>query len=69
LRSPKAGDLVEVLVYELDISGAKEPVWKNGVLLNLPASVPFDELLWVEVLISGQKIMTTPDKVEIMKRS
>lgn len=68
MRTPKSGDLVEVLVYENDGIATKEPAWKTGVLLKLPASVPFDNLLWVEVLIEGQKIMTTPDKIELTNK-
>ena len=60
----KPGDLVEVLIYE---QGPSDPVWKSGVLLPFPQHTEFDNLLWVEVLIEGQKVMTSPKQVEIIR--
>ena len=64
MSQPKPGDLVEVLIYE---SGPNDPVWKSGVLLPFPTHTEFDNLLWVEVLIEGQKVMTSPKQVEIIR--
>ena len=64
MREPKPGDLVEVLVYE---AGPNDPVWKSGVLLPFPQHTEFDNLLWVEVLIEGNKVMTSPKQVEIIR--
>ncbi len=69
MREPKPGDLVEVLIYEARPGGPKDPVWKNGVLLPFPAHLKFDDLLWVEVLIEGNKVMTSPKQVEIVRRN
>ena len=64
MRGPKHGDLVEVLIYE---QGTNDPVWKSGVLLPFPQHTEFDNLLWVEVLIEGNKVMTSPNQVEIIR--
>jgi hypothetical protein len=64
VRGPKPGDLVEVLIYEV---GPNDPVWKSGVLLPFPQHTEFDNLLWVEVLIEGNKVMTSPTQVEIIR--
>lgn len=64
MRGPKPGDLVEVLIYE---AGPNDPVWKSGVLLPFPQHTEFDNLLWVEVLIEGNKVMTSPNQVEIIR--
>ena len=64
MRGPKHGDLVEVLIYE---QGPNDPVWKSGVLLPFPQHTEFDNLLWVEVLIEGNKVMTSPNQVEIIR--
>ena len=64
MRGPKPGDLVEVLIYE---QGPNDPVWKSGVLLPFPQHTEFDNLLWVEVLIEGNKVMTSPNQVEIIR--
>jgi len=63
-RIPASGDLVEVLTAERDpVTGELEHIWKNGVLLEISTSINFDSLLWVEVLVEGEKIITTPDKI------
>jgi len=67
VREPKPGDLVEVLIYEARPGGPKDPVWKSGVLLPFPQHTEFDNLLWVEVLIEGNKVMTSPKQVEIIR--
>ena len=64
MRGPKPGDLVEALIYE---AGPNDPVWKSGVLLPFPQHTEFDNLLWVEVLIEGNKVMTSPKQVEIIR--
>ena len=64
MSQPKPGALVEVLIYE---SGPNDPVWKSGVLLPFPTHTEFDNLLWVEVLIEGQKVMTSPKQVELIR--
>lgn len=66
MRQPVPGDLVEVLIYN---QGPNDPVWKSGVLLPFPAHTDFDSLLWVEVLIEGQKVMTSPKQVEVIRRN
>ena len=65
MSQPKPGDLVEVLIYE---QGPNDPVWKSGVLLPFPKHTEFDNLLWVEVLIEGQNVMTSPKQVELIRR-
>ncbi len=68
MREPKPGDLVEVLVYEARPGGPEDPVWKSGVLLPFPSNTTkFDDLLWVEVLIEGNKVMTSPKQVETIR--
>jgi hypothetical protein len=67
VKEPKPGDLVEVLIYEARPGGPKDSVWKSGVLLPFPAHLKFDDLLWVEVLIEGNKVMTSPNQVEIIR--
>jgi len=67
MREPKPGDLVEVLIYESRPGGPNDPVWKSGVLLPFPQHTEFDNLLWVEVLIEGNKVMTSPNQVEIIR--
>ena len=66
MSQPKPGDLVEVLIYE---QGLNDPEWKSGVLLPFPTHTEFDNLLWVEVLIEGQKVMTSPKQVELIRRN
>ena len=65
MSQPQPGDLVEVLIYD---QGPNDPVWKSGVLLPFPSHTEFDNLLWVEVLIEGQKVMTSPKQVELIRR-
>ena len=65
MSQPKPGDLVEVLSYD---QGPNDPVWKSGVLLPFPTHTEFDNLLWVEVLIEGQKVMSSPKQVELIRR-
>jgi hypothetical protein len=67
MREPKPGDLVDVLIYKARPGGPKDPVWKSGVLLPFPAHLKFDDLLWVEVLIEGSKVMAAPNQVEILR--
>mgnify|MGYP001373341902 CR=1 len=63
-RVPASGDLVKVLTAERDpLSGELEHTWKSGVLLEVSTSINFDSLLWVEVLVDGEKLITTPDKI------
>ena len=65
-RIPQPGDLVNVLISETDMkTGGKKFDWKAGVLLNYPEKINFDDLLWVEVLIDGKKITTTPGNIEL----
>jgi|TARA_R110000824_G_scaffold189375_1_gene370814 hypothetical protein len=63
-RVPASGDLVKVLTAERDpLTGELEHTWKSGVLLEVSTSINFDSLLWVEVLVDGEKLITTPDKI------
>ena len=63
-RVPASGDLVKVLTAERDpLTGDLEHTWKSGVLLEVSTSINFDSLLWVEVLVDGEKLITTPDKI------
>ena len=63
-RVPASGDLVKVLTAERHpLTGELEHNWKSGVLLEVSTSINFDSLLWVEVLVDGEKLITTPDKI------
>tara|TARA_Y100000592_G_C5292648_1_gene231604 strand:- start:233 stop:448 length:216 start_codon:yes stop_codon:yes gene_type:complete len=66
-KSPKSGDLVSVLMSERDpLTGELEHAWKSGMLLEILDNIEFDSLLWVEVLVDGEKVITTPDKIELV---
>lgn len=66
-QTPRSGDLVEVLVSQRDPSTMElDHFWKTGVLLEVSQNVDFSELLWVEVLVGGEKVITTPDKIELI---
>jgi len=68
-RSPSSGDLVEVLISERDTTtGELDHCWKSGMLLEVSQNIDFENLLWVEVLVGGEKIITTPNKIEIISR-
>ena len=69
MSEPKPGDLVEVLIYGGRPGDPKDSVWKSGVLLPFPDCIKFDDLLWVEVLIEGSKVMTSPEHVEPIRSS
>ena len=66
-KSPTSGDLVSVLISERDpLTGELEHTWKSGMLLEILDNIEFDSLLWVEVLVDGEKVITTPDKIELV---
>jgi len=66
-QTPRSGDLVEVLISQRDPSTMElDHFWKTGVLLEVSQNVDFSELLWVEVLVDGEKVITTPDKIELI---
>ena len=62
-RVPKAGDMVNVLIYH---ATSTEPVWRVGVLLKWPDSIRFDNNLWVEVLVDGMVIKSSPNQIELI---
>lgn len=66
-KPPVSGDLVEVLISDRNlVTGELEHTWKTGVLLEVSTAIEFNSMLWVEVLVGGERIITTPDKIELV---
>jgi len=66
-KVPKAGDLVNVLVQTRNPQTWDiEHIWKSGILLEWPKSISFDNNLWVDVLVNGEKIKSSPTQIELL---
>jgi|3_EtaG_2_1085321.scaffolds.fasta_scaffold145272_1 hypothetical protein len=66
-KQPRSGDLVEVLMTSRDPSTMElDHYWKTGILLEVSQDIDFESLLWVDVLVDGEKVITTPDKIELI---